>query len=161
MVSEEQFRSALSRFASGITVITTVDGSGAPVGLTATAFSSVSLRPPLVLVCVDKSANSHPAFALKSHFVVNMLAEEQTQLSSLFASSSAQNRFANVAYKLNSNKIPVLDGCIASLECQVENIYEGGDHTIFVASVLDVSTGKGNPLLYYSGRYGRFEKQNE
>ncbi len=160
MVSEEQFKSALSRFASGITVITTVDGSGAPVGLTVTAFSSVSLHPPLVLVCVDKSANSHPAIALKGHFVVNMLAEEQEQLSSLFASRSVQNRFAHMPYRLNSNKIPVLDGCLASLECQVENIYEGGDHTIFVASVLDASTGEGKPLLYFAGRYGRLEKQD-
>ena len=159
MVSEEKFKSALSRFASGITIITTADNSGTPVGLTVTAFSSLSLHPPMVLVCIDKNANSYPSMTLKSHFVVNILAEDQEQLSLVFASRSLQDRFSNIRYRRNAHNVPVLDGCLAYLECQVENSYEGGDHTIFVASVVDASTQEGNPLLYYASRYSHIKKR--
>ena len=159
MVSEEKFKSALSRFASGITIITTADNSGTPVGLTVTAFSSLSLHPPMVLVCIDKSANSYPSMTLKSHFVVNILAEDQEQLSLVFASRSLQDRFSNIRFRLNAHNVPVLDGCLAYLECQVENSYEGGDHTIFVASVVNASNQEGNPLLYYASRYSQIKKR--
>jgi len=155
MVSEEQFKSALGRFASGVTIVTTTDESNNPVGLTVTAFASVSLRPPLVLVCIDKGANTHSWFSLKSPFVVNILAEGQDAISSVFASKSVENRFAEVRYKLNQHKVPVLDGCLASLECQVGSFYEAGDHTIFVGAVLDATVRDGKPLLYFANQYGR------
>jgi len=155
MVSDEQFKAALGRLASGVTIVTTVDEAGNPVGLTVTAFTSVSLKPPLVLVCIDRGANTHEWFSLKSRFVVNLLAEHQDRISSLFASKSVQNRFAEIAFKPNEHRIPVIDGCLATLECVVENLYDGGDHTIFVGAVLDATSREGKPLLYYGGRYGR------
>ena len=155
MVSEEQFKAALGCLASGVTIVTTVDEGGNPVGLTVTAFTSVSLKPPLVLVCIDRGANTHAWFALQSRFVVNILGETQDRISSLFASKSVQNRFAEIAFKPNKHRIPVIDGCLATLECVVENLYDGGDHTIFVGAVLDATAKEGKPLLYYGGRYGR------
>jgi flavin reductase (DIM6/NTAB) family NADH-FMN oxidoreductase RutF len=155
MISEEQFKTALSRLASGVTVVTTTNGEGQPVGLTVTAFSSLSLRPPLILICVDKGSNTYPSFLLKSHFVVNLLAEGQETLSSLFASRSVQNRFDHVSYTLNTHNIPLLEGCLGYLECQVEQALDGGDHTIFIGKVLAATVHQGNPLVYYAGNYRR------
>jgi len=155
MISEAQFKTALGRLASGVTIVTTIDEAGNPVGLTVTAFTSVSLKPPLILVCIDKAANTHAWFSPKSRFVVNLLAENQDRISSLFASKSVQDRFAGIAFKPNKHRIPVIDGCLATLECEVENLHEGGDHTIFVGAVLDATAREGKPLLYYGGSYGR------
>lgn len=152
----------LGHFASGVTVITTRDPQGRPAGLTASAFTSVSLDPPLVLVCVARNAQSYSALEGHGGFAVNILAAGQEPLSNRFASSvgSPHEKFEGIAHKAGNLGCPVLDGALAHLECTTVHAYAGGDHTIFVGQVEaagwhgDAAT---EPLLYYRGKYGRLQ----
>jgi flavin reductase (DIM6/NTAB) family NADH-FMN oxidoreductase RutF len=144
-----------------VTVVTTCDAQGRPAGLTATAFSSVSLTPPLVLVCVARNAQSYSALSASDRFAVNILASGQEAVSQRFASPpAAENweKFEGVAYKPGTLGLPVLEGALAYLECSQVHAYAGGDHTIFVGQVEAAGChGEGGtePLLYYRGRYDR------
>jgi flavin reductase (DIM6/NTAB) family NADH-FMN oxidoreductase RutF len=151
-VTEDEFRSALSRFASGVTVVTTKDGSGVLHGITVSAFCSVSLRPPMILVCIEKTTGSHYAFNESDQFVVNILDESQQEVSERFASQLA-DKFLGIDHELNAGGVPVLSGCIASLECRLRMAWDGGDHTIFVGEVEKVSVRSGDPLIYFYGGY--------
>lgn len=153
-VSPEEFRQALGHFASGVTVVTTRDADGEPQGLTVSAFCSVSLNPPMVLVCIDKTANCYKAFADSGVYVVNILSLDQELISRRLASKEP-NKFEGVAYRLGIENIPVLDGVLASVECRVVSLYEGGDHTILVGKVENVMVRDGEPLLYFRGGYVR------
>ncbi len=143
------FRSALGRFATGVTIVTTRDPCGAPVGVTANSFNSVSLDPPMVLWSLAKTSNSMPAFSAASHFAVHILAEGQEDLSGRFASRGA-DRFAGLP--LNEG-VPLLDGCAARFVCRTAFQYEGGDHVIFVGEVTDFESADKAPLLFLGGRY--------
>ena len=155
-ISKEEFRRALSRFASGVTVVTTTDTDGKFYGITVSAFCSVSLEPPLILVCIERTTGSHQAVASSKRFVVNILRENQQNLSNHFASPS-DDKFAGVEYHLGIEQIPVLTGALASLECRLQYSYEGGDHTIYVGEIENAVVDDGNPLLYFHGNYREIE----
>lgn len=151
-VSEDEFRRALSCFASGVNVVTTIDAAGELHGLTVSAFCSVSLAPPLVLICIEKTTASHFAFRESGAFVVNILNESQVGLSEHFATPFA-DKFTAVDYQAGILGIPVLANTLASLECRIKHDFDGGDHSIFVAEVEKTSIGEGRPLLYFKSEY--------
>jgi flavin reductase (DIM6/NTAB) family NADH-FMN oxidoreductase RutF len=160
-VTPDEFRAALGRFASGITVVTVETSEGHVHGMTASAFCSVSLRPPLVLVCVDHLAETYLHLNEHQQFGVSVLKEEQEALSEFFADPE---RNPDAAYRLGiqygkmSGGTPVLDEALANLECYKVDSHPAGDHTIFVAEVRDSRLGDGIPLLYFRGRYGVFRE---
>lgn len=160
MISPDDFRHVLSHFASGVTIVTTCDGEQRPTGLTASAFSSVSLDPPLVLICVDHKSNSFPHLRESGRFAINILCQGHEDLSRRFASSKIDNKFDGVAYRLGVLGLPLIDQALASLECQTVSAHVEGDHTIFVGRVESVAIGEGEPLLYYRGRYERLRGQD-
>jgi flavin reductase (DIM6/NTAB) family NADH-FMN oxidoreductase RutF len=157
-VTQEQFRAALGSFASGVTVVTTKDAHGALLGITVSAFCSVSLDPPMVLICIEKTAGSHYAFEESNVFVVNVLREGESAKSELFASLK-DDKFRDLNFKPGIDGVPILDGALAVLECRVKFSYHGGDHSIFVGEVENVKVDNGQPLLYFRSHYGRFEKE--
>jgi len=151
-VDERSFRKALGCFATGVTVVTTADAQGQPVGVTVSAFSSLSLEPPLVLFCLDKRTKSLDAFR-SGHFAVHVLREDQRQVSIQFASRQ-DDKWNNIDFTTNEFGVPVMSNCLARLECGLHEMIEGGDHVIFVGKVhaLEHQTG-GQPLLYFRGAY--------
>jgi flavin reductase (DIM6/NTAB) family NADH-FMN oxidoreductase RutF len=153
-IGPEEFRRALGHFASGVTVVTTRDADGRPIGLTASAFTSVSLTPPLILICVDHQAQSYDALKAQDRFAVSILTADQEPLSRHFASTQAR-KFDRVAFERGVSGLPLLSGALAHLECRTVHAYPGGDHTIFVAEVEVARVGSGEPLLHYRGRYDR------
>lgn len=151
-INHDDFRAALSRFASGVTVVTTKDNEDRFHGITVSAFCSVSLEPPMILVCIEKSTGSYKALEESSEFVVNILSSRQSDLSELFA-SQASNKFDRIEYRSGINGVPVLDGALVNLECKLTYSHDGGDHSIFVGSVENVSIRDGDPLVYFHGNY--------
>jgi 3-hydroxy-9,10-secoandrosta-1,3,5(10)-triene-9,17-dione monooxygenase reductase component len=147
------FRRVMGCFATGVTVVATRQPDGKPCGLTANAVTSVSLVPPLVLVCVDKRSETYPHLARAGAFTVNMLTEDQRDLCSRFAASGGE-KFDDVAFHWGQNGTPIIEGCLAHLECRIVHAYEGGDHTIYVGEVETGSSAEGRPLLFYQGAYG-------
>lgn len=154
MISPDDFRRALGHFASGVTAVTTLDPDGRPTGLTASAFTSVSLDPPLILVCVDHKSQSYPALLERRRFAVNVLHAEQEAVSKRFASTRL-DKFDGVPHRIGESGVPLIEGALAQLECVTVSAYVEGDHTIFVARVERAHVGAGEPLVYYRGRYDR------
>lgn len=152
-VSEDEFRNALSRFASGVSVVTTKDADGNFHGITVSAFCSVSLDPPLVLICIEKTTASHDSFPDSNVFVVNILDAAQANLSERFA-APAEDKFGDLDFRPGIEGVPVLNNALASLECSLIQKYDGGDHSIFVGKVENTATRDGQPLLYFRGTYG-------
>ena len=155
-ITKDEFKQALSRFASGVTVITTKDKSGKLHGITVSAFCSVSLEPPLILICIDKNAGSHDAFEESKSFVVNILSEDQQHISNHFA-LPIPDKFDGMDYSTNGNEIPVLRDTLVNLECNLKEAYEGGDHTIFVGEIEKSHISEGEPLIYSQGSYRKIE----
>ncbi|HUF04922.1 MAG TPA: flavin reductase family protein [Aridibacter sp.] len=151
-ISNQEFRNALATFASGVTVVTAATPDGKLYGLTVSAFCSVSLEPPLVLVCIEKTARCHDAFKVAERLVVNVLAEEQRQVSERFA-TQLEDKFEGMDYSLNENGTPVIEGAATVLECAVRESCEGGDHTIFILEVVNTQVTGKRPLLYFAGIY--------
>jgi flavin reductase (DIM6/NTAB) family NADH-FMN oxidoreductase RutF len=155
-IGKDEFRAALGRFPSGVTVVTTKDVSGRFHGITVSAFSSVSLEPPLVLVCIEKTTGTHYAFQESEFFVVNILAEGQENLSNRFA-SQIPDKFETIDYRLGIGEIPVLEAALVTLECRLAYAHEGGDHTIFVGLIEKAEVKDENPLVYWHGDYRKLE----
>jgi len=155
-ISKEEFRAALSHFASGVTVVTTKDGSGKLYGITVSAFCSVSLTPPLVLICIEKNTGSHHAFEQSRVFVVNILRENQQRISDHFA-SPLEDKFSGISYRSGIEDLPVLEDALANLECRLRYSHEGGDHTIFVGEVEKATVNGIQPLLYFHGDYRKLD----
>ena len=156
--TRDQFRRVMGRFATGVTVITTRAGDEMH-GMTANAVTSLSLDPMLVLVCVDKAADTHDIISHARTFAVNILSKEQAEISDRFAKKDqkAAHDLDGVAYHLSESGLPLIEGAIAHLECRTMSEVEGGDHTIFIGEVTKAEdSGAGEPLLFYQGRYGRF-----
>lgn len=153
-VEPSLFRAVLSRFASGVTVVTSRDAMGRDHGMTVSAFSSVSLEPPLVLVCIDHTATWHEVLPDATHFNVHVLAEEQEAISRRFASERA-NRFADVSHHRGTNGLIRLNGVLALMECRIVARHPAGDHTIVVGEVEQAQTEDGAPLMYFRGAYAR------
>lgn len=151
-ITKEEFRAALGRFASGVTVVTTKDSSGKLFGITVSAFCSVSLEPPLILVCIEKRAGSHHAFQESKAFVVNILHEDQQAVSNHFA-SHLEDKFANVKYDTGIEDLPVLKDCLVNLECRLHDSHESGDHTIFIGEIEKATIADENPLIYWHSKY--------
>lgn len=151
-VDPTTFREALGRFATGVTVVTAVDALGLPVGMTVSAFSSLSLEPPLILVCIGREAKSLEAISGAPWFAVNILAEGQKGLSYRFA-AKAGDKFEGLDWQPGEGGSPLLAGCIAILECRHHRLFEGGDHVILTGRVERVRTAEGDPLLYFRGAY--------
>ncbi len=151
------YRSTLGRFASGITIITARDAEGRDVGMTVSAFSSLSLTPPLVLICIDNAASVAPVLEHCETFAVNILADDQEELSRRFAKREL-NRFEGVPIARGELGVALLDGALANLECRVSARQPGGDHTILIGEVKAANLREGHPLLYYRGGYGRLER---
>jgi flavin reductase (DIM6/NTAB) family NADH-FMN oxidoreductase RutF len=151
-IERNELRRVMGHFATGVTVITTVSTDGQPFGLTANSFTSVSLDPPLVLICVDKKAESWPHFEQSRVFTVNILNNEQEALSRRFAVSGG-DKFQGVAYHSGANGAPILDGVLGFLECKLYAVHDGGDHTLYLGEIEQAETLEGKPLLFYRGGY--------
>jgi len=151
-VSPDDFRNALSRFASGVTVVSTRDADGRFHGITVSSFCSVSLEPPMVLICIEKMTTSHPAFEESGVFVVNILNSSQAWVSEKFA-DPLTDKFEGVECTLGLEGVPTLKDTLATLECRITFSYHGGDHSIFVGQVENVTVGDGDPLMYFRGGY--------
>lgn len=154
-IDKNELRRVMGHFATGVTVITTIGKDGRPFGLTANAFTSVSLEPPLLLISVDKKAESYPCFEESRVFTVNILSEEQEALSRKFAVSGG-NKFEGVAYHNGANGVPILEGTLAYLECKLYAAYEGGDHTLYLGEIEQTETVERKPLLFFRGGYRAF-----
>ena len=155
-LSSDQLRKILGHFATGVTVVTTRLDSGEPWGFTVNAFTSVSLSPPLVLICVDQGTESFQAMSQAEYFAVNFLAEDQEAVSRVFASKSP-GRFERVPHKSSANGAPLLQGCLGFLECRKTAAHAHGDHTVLIGEVLTGEARGGSPLLFYRSAYGRME----
>jgi flavin reductase (DIM6/NTAB) family NADH-FMN oxidoreductase RutF len=152
-VAPDEFKQALARFASGVTVVTSRLGERLH-GMTVSAFASVSLEPPLVLVCADKSSDTHALIARSGVFAVNVLAAGQEALSNRFASKrDEERRFEGVAWRGGATGSPLLPGVLASLDCKVESAHEAGDHVIYVGRVEAVASSDAEPLVYFGAAY--------
>ena len=147
------FRQACARYATGITISTAIASDGTPHGFTANSFTSVSLEPPLVLICIDRKANIIDLFRTAKYFGINVLEASQQELSNRFA-GRGQDRFESVNWNPGSHGVPLLEGALAHFECRLENVIEAGDHDIFIGEVLRSEFSDGDPLLYFKSRYG-------
>jgi len=148
-----EFRAAMASFAAGVTIVTTLDASGKPHALTATAFSSVSLTPPLCLVCIDKRARTYTSLMASGCFAVNILNGDQRSLSVHFASPTV-DKFATVPWRAGDvTGCPMIEGALAWMECSLVEVYSGGDHDIFLGRVSSVHVNEGTPLVYWRGSY--------
>ena len=145
-------RNAFGAFATGVTVITTRQPDGTPRGFTANSFTSVSLDPPLLLVCLAKTAHSADVFAAAPHFAVNILAEDQKAVSGLFASRAA-DKFQQCAWTPGHADVPLLDGALAQFACANHQLVDAGDHLLLIGRVEAFATNEGQPLGYFRGSY--------
>lgn len=147
------FRTALGSFATGVTIVTTRDGQGNPVGMTASSFNSVSLEPPLVLWSIARTANCFDAFDQADHFAIHILNQQQQPLSDLFGRPSPKNKFAGLDIINGCAHSPLLPDFNSLFECKLEHRYDGGDHIILVGRVLQFELRGGEPLLFAGGQY--------
>src|SRR5437879_1252962 len=154
VISPDEFRQALGHFATGVTVVTTSDGDGHPTGLTASALTSVSLDPPLVLVCVDHKPQSYPALRERGRLAVNILRRDQQAVSRRVASTRL-DKFDEVPFRVGAIGLPLLDAALAQLECVSVRMHVAGEHAVFVGRVVRALVGAGEPLVYYRGQYDR------
>ena len=165
-VDPNQYRDVLGRFVTGVTIVTSASRGPQgmqPWGTTVNAFTSVSLDPPLVLICVGRERSIHPVIDAAGRFVVNILAEESQGLSDCFAGAPSplpRSAFCGASYTLSPSGLPVLDAAVAHLECTVRNAMDAGDHTVYLGRVVGVGLSEIHPLplLYYRGRYLRIER---
>jgi flavin reductase (DIM6/NTAB) family NADH-FMN oxidoreductase RutF len=148
-------RHALGHFATGVTVVTSVTSDGEPVGTTASAFSSLSLDPPLLLVCLDRTSQTLAALARHGAFAINVLADGQRALSGNFARRGAATRWDDVAHRRSAGGSPWIDGVLAVLDCTLEHCLDGGDHEIVIGRLqqLELADEELSPLLHYRGVY--------
>jgi len=149
---QADLRQILGKFLTGVTVVTTLDQHQVPVGFTANSFTSVSLDPPLVLVCLAQSAGLAPVFRKAASFAINILASDQESTSNGFARRD-EDRFANTSWSVKTSGSPVLDDCAAWLDCEMYEKILAGDHIIMIGRIVDAEKTPRHPLAYYQGRY--------
>ena len=148
----QRFRRACSEFATGVAIVTVLDGEGEPHGMTVNSFTSVSLEPPLILVCIDYRAGIFPLFRPGAVMAINVLHEDQRELSILFGRPGASRMYLT-EWRPGTAGAPLLNGVIATFESKISQVVEAGDHSIVIASVHDVSFHSGRPLLYFESKY--------
>lgn len=161
-VTTDRFRTAMGQFATGVTVVTTLE-DGRPRGITVNALTSVSLDPPLVLVAIDRRRFIVPALRASGRYAVNVLAADQQALSDCFAGARVtpdREAFCGAAWRPGATGLPLLEGAVATLECAVVETFAAGDHDLFVARVeaLEVGRAEAEPLLYLRRRYLHVER---
>ena len=149
-------RRALGHYTTGVTVVTTLGAGGAPIGLTANSFTSVSMDPPLVLWCLASKSPNLQAFRRAGAFAVNVLHTEQRELCRRFSDPRIPARFAGVAWRSGKLGVPVLDGCLATFECRAWSEHEAGDHVVFIGRLTHIEHLEGEPLVFSQGRLGQF-----
>ena len=150
--NQREFRNALGRFATGVTVVTTLGPSGKAEGITANSFSALSLEPQLILWCIGKSTPTYKSFITCTHFSVNVLKADQLDLSNHFAGPS-DDKFEGLEWNKGGRGVPLLKDCLAFFECENYQNHDGGDHTILVGKVYNFAYGEGAPLLFNAGKY--------
>jgi len=156
MVTSDQFRQVMGHFATGITIVTTRDGGGKPYGLTVNSFTSVSLNPVLVLVCLDNKLTGLQSFKDTKHFGVSILSEHQEDMSRMFAKKDSE-RPPSIYFE-GPLGMPLLKNSLAVMECEVINVYAGGDHQIFLGEVKTAQVFRlDGALLYFRGKYQRLQ----
>lgn len=154
--SSEAFRDALSRFASGV-VVAAANTAGGPIGFTASAFSSLSLEPPLVLLCVAKKASVYPRILEVERVGISVLHAGQRWIAEQFARHGV-DRFRGVPLRANAT-VPLIEGAVAQLDCSRHGLHDAGDHTILIGRVLEAGTGLGRPLVHYARAFGGFSDE--
>ncbi|MGW3283253.1 flavin reductase family protein [Streptomyces sp. NPDC001002] len=147
-LASEDFRAAMARFPSGVVVVTTCCEDGTPRGFTASSFCSVSLEPPMVLVCLATSADSAPAFECCDRFAVSVLAPVHRPLATRFATKGA-DKFASGGLGLSPAGLPTVDRALSELDCTAHARHPAGDHTVLIGRVTGVRLGEGSPMVYY------------
>ncbi|MGH7471663.1 MAG: flavin reductase family protein [Longimicrobiales bacterium] len=155
-VEAAEFRRVLGHWATGVSIVAAHPPDGQPSGFTANAFCSVSLVPPLVLVCVAKDADTHNCIADAGAFAVSVLASDQERLARRFAACESMEKFQGVAHHAEQTGAPVLDDAIAWVDCRTWATHDAGDHTVYIGQVVAAGAREHSPLLYYRGGYGRF-----
>jgi len=153
-IDPRELRNVFGAFATGVTIITTNDINGKPFGLTANSYTSLSLDPPLILVCVDRKVDCYACFEQSKVFAVNFLHEDQEHLSTRFATKGIE-KFEGIPVRQGSVGVLLLEGAIGYIECKLVSGYEGGDHTIYVGEVQAASASGERPLLFFKGKYAR------
>jgi 3-hydroxy-9,10-secoandrosta-1,3,5(10)-triene-9,17-dione monooxygenase reductase component len=153
-IERGEFRSVLGHFASGVTVVAGVDGDG-PVGLTCQSFFSLSIDPPLVALAPAESSVSWPRIQASGAFCINVLSQDQESVAWDFATSGG-DKFAGVGWTPGATGSPRLTGALAWIDCDLEQVLDGGDHRLVVGRVRELGTGPGQPLLFYRGGFGTF-----
>ena len=151
-IDPAELRRCLCSFVTGVTVITVLDDDGKPIGMTANSFNSVSLDPPLIVWSLRTNARAYPVYSTAKRFVVNILSEEQVDVSNRFA-KSGPDRFDGVATTPGIGGVPMIDGCSAYLECRTEATYPGGDHLLFLGRVERIVGSARKPLAFGAGKY--------
>ena len=151
MIGKERFREVMSHFASGVTVVTTRDREERPVGLTVSAFTSVSLEPTLLLICVHAGADSHDAIIQRGTFAVNILSAHQGPLATRFAEGTPQERFQGLEVTDGPLGNPLIPDALAWLECRLREVWPGGDHSVILGEVHACEGRPGAPLLFFRG----------
>lgn len=151
-----RFRQVLGHFASGVTVVASLQ-DGAPVGLAVASFASLSLEPPLVLFCADKSSSSWPRIRETGVFSVNILSEDQEDICRVFA-SKADDKFAGIGWHKSALGAPIIEGVLAWIDCEISDVVDEGDHEVVVGRVRELEVvHEGGPLVFFRGGFGRFE----
>ncbi len=151
-VSSDEFRRACGRFATGVAIASVIAPDGLPHGLTVSSFTSVSLHPPLVLICLGHDVSMIEAFRCARHFGISILRDDQIAISQRFATKGL-DRFDGLAWRCGETGVPLLAGTLADIECSVHQRFASGDHDILVGEVIRARVDEGAPLLYYGSRY--------
>lgn len=153
----DAFRAVMGRFATGVTVVTAVDAEGQDRGMTVSAFASVSLQPPLVVMCIDGTASMYELLQVTPYFAINILASTQEAIARRFAATGAQ-QFEGIGYRSGENGVPVLNDVLAFVECRHVSSARAGDHAIIVGETVAAEMRDARPLLYYRGGFAQLER---
>ena len=151
-IEQQLFRRVCGKYATGITVLTVLDAKAGPQGMTANSFTSVSLNPPMILVCIDRRASILNYFHAGARFAINVLDENQKDLSTCFARSGL-DRFRGIEWSQGQNGSPILPHVLATLECSVSQMVEAGDHVVVIGEVFHATWREGQPLIYFNSSY--------
>lgn len=154
-------RKIMGKFATGVAIATTIDNENKPIGITINSLTSVSLNPPLLLFCITKNSSTLNAFQTSQNFAINIMAENQIELSRRFAKNNF-DKFENIEIKSSHNKMPIFENSLAIFDCKKNAQYDGGDHIIFLGEIENAQAELNNsPLIYFSGHYEKIEEARE
>lgn len=157
MDNVSKFKEVMGNYPTGVTVVTTIDDVGTPLGLTVNSFASVSLDPLLILWSIDKRVSSYNLFIKTDKFAVNVLAGDQGDICALFASKGT-DRFGSCEWKLSEHKLPIITGAAGVLQCETFKTIDAGDHTILIGKVIDIQSNHKEPLLYHKRKFGKIPR---